>query len=372
MIGSTVATFDENVMIEQHRLVLRDGSGADVVELRASNAHVTVGADGNGGRITVQDGGGRPVVDIASGSATMTLGVEGNEGDLVVLDASGRETLRFNGATAHLTLGAAANSGRITVVDTIGQDVLVFDGDAGTLVIGGPNTNGGLRIHDLFSRSTVSIEAVDVGDGTSQGSLTVGNEQCEGRIHVRDSRGQNVLHFHADDGILIIGGQGTEGDVYVRDDTDTDRIHLNGADGDIILSGADVAEDFGAPGAHAPLDPGTVVVAVGADEIATACAAMDRRVVGVVSGAGAFRPAVRLGSRPGTGRVPVAIAGRVYCKADPAHGPIRAGDLLSTSATPGHAQRIDDPAGAAGAILGKALEPLRGGAGLVPVLLMLG
>ena len=77
----------------------------------------------------------------------------------------------------------------------------------------------------------------------------------------------------------------------MRDDTDTDRIHLNGADGDMILMGADLAEDF-ETGAAETFDPGTVVVATGADAIATARAVRDRRVVGVISGAGAFRPAL--------------------------------------------------------------------------------
>jgi len=158
----------------------------------------------------------------------------------------------------------------------------------------------------------------------------------------------------------------------VRDDTDTDRIHLNGADGDIILTGADLAEDFETAASQPTLDPGTVVVAVGADEIATACDAVDRRVVGVVSGAGAFRPALRLGSKPGARRVPIAIAGRAYCKADATRGPIQPGDLLTTSTTPGYAQRVDDATAATGAILGKALEPLLEDTGLIPVLLVLG
>jgi hypothetical protein len=75
--------------------------------------------------------------------------------------------------------------------------------------------------------------------------------------------------------------------------------------------------------------------------------------------------------RPGEQRVPVAMVGRVYCKADAGRGPISAGDLLTTSDTPGHAMRVADPAADAGAILGKALAPLETGRALIPVVLTL-
>jgi hypothetical protein len=84
-------------------------------------------------------------------------------------------------------------------------------------------------------------------------------------------------------------------------------------------------------------------VAVGPDEIAVADEPCDRRVIGVAAGAGGLPCALRLGTKPGEERVPVALAGRVYCKADAEHGAIALGDLLTTSATEGHAMRVDDP-----------------------------
>jgi hypothetical protein len=132
--------------------------------------------------------------------------------------------------------------------------------------------------------------------------------------------------------------------------------------------GADLAEDFDAA---APLEPGAVVVATGPDAVTPACAALDRRVVGVISGAGDLQPALRLSSKPGEKRVPVAIVGRAACLADATYGPIEPGDLLATSPTEGHAMRVTDAAAAAGAILGKTLGSLRADTGLVPILLTL-
>ncbi len=60
-----------------------------------------------------------------------------------------------------------------------------------------------------------------------------------------------------------------------------------------------------------------------------------------------------------------------FCKVDADISPIRVGDLLTTSPTKGHAQKVTDRTKAAGAILGKALAPLRKGTGRIPVLVML-
>ncbi len=68
-------------------------------------------------------------------------------------------------------------------------------------------------------------------------------------------------------------------------------------------------------------------------------------------------------------RVPVATSGILPCKVDAAYGAIREGDLLVTSPTPGNAMRSDNPA--QGTVVGKALEPLATGTGLIDVLVML-
>jgi hypothetical protein len=62
----------------------------------------------------------------------------------------------------------------------------------------------------------------------------------------------------------------------------------------------------------------------------------------------------------------VVLTGRVECKVDAGYGTIRAGDLLTTSPTPGHAMRALDVL--PGTILGKALEPLEIGTGTIQIL----
>jgi hypothetical protein len=61
----------------------------------------------------------------------------------------------------------------------------------------------------------------------------------------------------------------------------------------------------------------------------------------------------------------------VVCKVDADIAPIKTGELLTTSATKGHAQKVVDSTKAVGAVLGKALGSLKKGKGTIPVLITL-
>jgi hypothetical protein len=147
--------------------------------------------------------------------------------------------------------------------------------------------------------------------------------------------------------------------------------------GDVVLEGADCAEEFDLQ-SNADLDPGTVVVLDRNGALEPGWQAYDRKVAGVISGAGVFRPGMILDRRPNSDRrgnsdyrAPVALMGKVYCKVDAQYGPVEVGDLLTTSPTCGHAMKACDPTRAFGAVLGKALKPLRSGQALLPILVTL-
>ena len=100
--------------------------------------------------------------------------------------------------------------------------------------------------------------------------------------------------------------------------------------------------------------------------------AYDRRVAGVVSGAGNFKPGIILGNQQSSAKDSlIALLGKVYCKVDASSSPIEVGDMLTTSATPGHAMKATDPSRAFGAVIGKALRPLPSGCGMIPILIAL-
>jgi hypothetical protein len=67
----------------------------------------------------------------------------------------------------------------------------------------------------------------------------------------------------------------------------------------------------------------------------------------------------------------VTLGAFAHCKVDADIAPISAGDLLTTSPTRGHAQKVLEPEKAAGAIVGKALASLDRGRGKIPMLVML-
>jgi hypothetical protein len=141
--------------------------------------------------------------------------------------------------------------------------------------------------------------------------------------------------------------------------------------GDVILTGQDLAEDFNLS-RDQQIEPGTVMVIDDEDTLQVSNQAYDRRVAGVVSGAGNLRPAIVLGRlKSGDNRLPIALIGKVCCKVDAGYARIEVGDLLTTSPTAGHAMRATDPLDAFGSVIGKALRPLSEGRGLIPILIAL-
>lgn len=152
------------------------------------------------------------------------------------------------------------------------------------------------------------------------------------------------------------------------------NVHVTGnlsADGDIILVNADCAEDFDVVDEQHVM-PGTVMALNSDGKVAPSCLPYDRRVAGVISGAGGYRPGIVLDKQTGrSGRLPIALFGKVYCKVDAEYGHIAPGDLLTTSPTEGHAMKVCDAARAFGAVIGKALGSLKSGQGLVPMLVVL-
>jgi hypothetical protein len=154
----------------------------------------------------------------------------------------------------------------------------------------------------------------------------------------------------------------------------TGDLHATGnlnVKGDIYLPGADCAEHFDIAAAT-EAEPGTVMVINADGLLEPNSQAYDKRVAGVVSGAGKFRPGIILDSQDhDTSRRPIALVGKVYCKVDADYAAVEIGDLLTTSDTIGHARKAADPGKAFGSVIGKALRRLDEGRGLIPILIAL-
>jgi hypothetical protein len=136
------------------------------------------------------------------------------------------------------------------------------------------------------------------------------------------------------------------------------------------ITGADIAERFKIR-AHDDPEPGTVLVITDeAETLTPSTQPFDSRVAGIVSGGGQLATGVILASHDNA-LVSVALAGRVQCLADATTAPIRPGDLLTTSGTPGHAMACPVESRTPGVVLGKALTSLPTGIGSVVALVSL-
>ena len=184
--------------------------------------------------------------------------------------------------------------------------------------------------------------------------------------HIAATNQNNVIDLLG--GLQTSGGIIAGADFVVRGTGQFD--HDVEVKGDIRLVNADCAEDFDIA-TEVAAEPGSVMV-LGNNGTLYPCAdAYDKRVVGVVSGAGALKPGIVLDRHKSDQiRMPVALLGKAFCKVDAGHGSIDVGDMLTTSTTFGHAMKAD-PGRAFGAVIGKALSALESGCGLIKILIAL-
>lgn len=287
-----------------------------------------------------------------TGMAGLWLGNSGRKGIVVIRDAKGTNRAWLS-----------SEKGQLELFDEKGQrGVLVRaeeEGGKAGLWAGGGGRNGRIVARNGSGKNRVEIDA-------AEGELTVNNANGDSTIRLSGGGASGWFGGHGQAGDLLLFPAGVD-----KRSTDTASIWVQGNSGDIILRNADCAEEFAVlpqPG----IEPGSVMV-LDDDGRLTMCATpYDSRVAGVVSGAGGVRPGIVLGRVPGArDRLPIALAGKVVCNVDASFGPIRVGDLLTTSPRPGYAMAAANRDRAFGAVIGKAMAPLAGDTGRVPVLVCL-
>lgn len=328
-------------------------------------------------------GGGRLYTRDEAGLNTALLGSSSSAGGFLYLYQSNGSTLGMDvdgdasgaGGGANLNMRQAngitgvnldadatnANGGGvITVSQADASTGVIIDGDF-------TNANGGgaVNVNDNASATRVRLDGESTGTG--------------GEISVFDDDGTETVE--------ILGAESTTtgGQILLRGADGISEIELDGefgAAGDSgriitpvlqITGGADLSEEFDIAG---DFEPGMVVCI---DEhnpgkLIKSTSAYDAKVAGVVAGAGGVKPGLIMAQKNKDevdGKNSVALTGRVYCWVDASFGEIKPGDMLTTSSTPGHAMKVSDHSKANGAVIGKAMQPLKSGKGLVLVLVNL-
>lgn len=208
--------------------------------------------------------------------------------------------------------------------------------------VSGINNSGGMGVYGFSSH-------MDGVQGWSQSNANAG-------VSARNTAGGYGVWSQAKNAGYFDGDVQVTGTLYAKD---------------VAVPAQDCAEDFQV-GTTEGVEPGTVMVLDETGVLRPSDKSYDRKVAGVISGAGDLRPGFILGrEKSSEGRLPLALVGKVYCKVDAQYGPVEVGDLLTTSVTRGHAMKASDPLQAYGAVIGKALRPLKSGQALVPILVAL-
>jgi hypothetical protein len=368
------------------------------VTLDGDRADVVVGGNGRGGDIKVRNGDGIARIRLDAGgpeaveatlkssetvvlfgeTATIQAGGYGQDGQLLLLKtfldpahpisgSPGVPTITMRAESGNIIAGGNGVDGDVILRGKDGQDAITLSAGTAVAYLGSAGNAGNVVMRDEAGRDAIALSAKGA-------VVNVGAFANPGTIRVRpDALGEGIT-LEGKNASLHVGGFANPGRIRVIDGDEKTRIELDGAKGEIVLTNGDCAEEFDrSPSAReADFEPGSIVVLDERGAVRPCAEEYDGCVAGVVSGAGDYRPALVLDRRPaGPPRVPVALVGKVFCKVDARYAPVHTGDLLTTSATLGHAMRASDRDRAFGAVLGKALLPLEEGCALIPVLVSL-
>ena len=154
------------------------------------------------------------------------------------------------------------------------------------------------------------------------------------------------------------------GDIYVHGSASVSCLTIRG--------GCDLAEPFQMSTSNIPKGALVVIDEEHPGQLKMSERAYDSRIAGIVSGANGVNAGISLHQEGMLeGGQNVALSGRVYAFADASEAPIKPGDLLTTSNTPGHCMTAVDHIRSQGAVLGKAMSSLEKGKGMVLVLVSL-
>ena len=264
-------------------------------------------------------------------------------------------------------------------------------------VYGRSSSIGGVAVYAENNSNGTALAALGNGSFREQATLRVENTQPSAGMaaYIKSQGTWATMHLENDSTgeVLWLQRDNSDGPFIVAHNADTVRnvftVSQSGYTKVAVLEitgGADFSEGFDVSAlpiesceesAGNPIvpQPGMVVSIDPANpgRLVVSHKAYDTTVAGIVSGAGGVKPGMLMAQAesPADGNLPVALSGRVYCLCDAANGPIVPGDLLTTSARPGHAMKATDRDRAAGAVIGKAMSPLADGTGLVLVLVSL-
>jgi hypothetical protein len=229
----------------------------------------------------------------------------------------------------------------------------------------------GLRIYSLQGSAMSGEELWSVLPGINSNNvvLTTNGSVGIGTTNPGASDAAGKLEVNGDIVLTNQANGGGSGKIVFADGTIQSSAYTG-----IQCTGADYAEAVDVTGDRTKYEPGDLLVIDPSTpgKFLKSAEAYSTLVAGIYSTkpgfVGRLQPAT-----PETSitEVPMAMVGRVPTKVTTENGPIKVGDLLVASSTPGHAMKGTDRSLLTGAVIGKALGSLDSGTGVIEVLVTL-
>jgi hypothetical protein len=325
--------------------------------------------------------------NLGIGTTTPTPGIR--------LDVNGDVLMRNLGSGGNMQFGTPNAESGMSIVSLIGRADYRYDGTTLKMVVNGgggpPSSVNGIAINNSGK--------VGIGTNTPQAKFNVvGTSWFQGdTTPLPASAGKGIIvGFSGESGYISSFDYGTftpknlllnlgGGNVGIGTTNPQAKLDVAGViktNTLQIIGGSDLAEKFeitkvfkNGKEVSIPTIKSGIVVAIDprqAGKLVLSRSAYNRRVAGVISGANNLSAGLLLPNLTDTKDAqPIALSGRVWVYADATRNSIAPGDLLTTSATPGHAMKVMNYRKAQGAIIGKAMSSLKSGRGLVLVLITL-
>jgi hypothetical protein len=338
-----------------------NGSGVvgQALSAKGTGAGVYGSTEGNGtgltGQVLSATGTGNGVYGSTVGTGFGVYGVTSNASNGAV-GVVGQATAA-TGATVGVVGGSASTSGIGVAGNAVGVGVGVsgFNNGTGWGVKGYSNT-----------ANSVGVEGFSPTVGVRGQSLICSGATCTPQTGVA---GQFIV---ASGGTLLYGFQASSTDVW----TSVFRVDSTGKgffDGGTQTGGADFAESVAAAGSRGSYGPGDLLVldAKADRQLTMTNEPYSTLVAGIYSTKPGVLATTHKFDAMLPGEIPLAVVGIVPCKVSAENGSIQRGDLLVTSSNAGYAMKGTDRSRMLGAVVGKAMESLDHGTGVIQVLVTL-
>ena len=339
------------------------GSGTSIGN---SSAPITVSSTGNVGIGTIAPA---YKLDVSGPIHSSTGGIVFPDGSTQTTASANviSGTNQLNQVNGNVGIGTATPKAKLNITTAATGNYPTLGTSTGNVFFGGDNNLYGLYEGSISADGNSWLQVMRNDSATAYNLIL---QPAGGNVGIgTTSPGATVpgTKLEVNGGITLTTNSG--GAITFQDGTKQSTAYTG-----VTCTGADYAEAIDVTGDRTTYEPGDLLVldpnAPG--KFLKSNQSYSTLVAGIYSTKPGFvgrkQPATPESSAT---EVPMAMVGRVPTKVSAENGPIKVGDLLVTSSTPGYAMKGTDRSLLTGAVVGKAMGPLDSGTGTIEVLVTL-